>query len=62
MPIYEYVCLDCEKGFETLVLSSEEEVRCPYCESKRLERAMSTFAMAAGTGGSPGCSSSSGFS
>ncbi|MBU2547615.1 MAG: zinc ribbon domain-containing protein [Proteobacteria bacterium] len=61
MPIYEYVCLDCEDDFETLVLSSEEEVCCPQCGSKRLERAMSAFSsLSVGSGG--GCSTGSGFS
>ena len=60
MPIYEYVCLDCQERFETLVLRSEEEVECPSCESKRLEKVMSAFSLSAGKSG--GCSSSSGFS
>jgi putative FmdB family regulatory protein len=69
MPIYEYVCLDCEKVFETLVLNSREEVCCPYCDSKRLEKAMSSFAMSGGFGSGGGagkapggCSSKRGFS
>lgn len=61
MPIYEYLCLDCEDRFETLVLSSEEEITCPVCGSKRLEKAMSAFALAAG-GAAVGCSGSGGFS
>lgn len=62
MPIYEYVCLDCEKNFETLVLSSDEEVECPDCHSKRLEKAMSSFAFAGSGGQSAGCSNTGGFS
>ena len=67
MPIYEYVCLDCENVFETLVLNSREEVCCPVCESKRLEKAMSSFAMSSGSSGGPGaslggCSGGGGFS
>ncbi|MFH1134444.1 MAG: zinc ribbon domain-containing protein [Pseudomonadota bacterium] len=67
MPIFEYVCLDCGKVFETLVLNSREEVCCPDCESKRLEKAMSSFALSAGSSGSRGaslggCSSKGGFS
>jgi len=61
MPIYEYLCLDCEDRFETLVLSREEEITCPVCGSKRLEKVMSAFALAAG-GAAAGCSSSGGFS
>ncbi len=65
MPIYEYICLDCENSFETLVLSTDEEVVCPVCESKRLEKAMSSFASTRGLSdglSSVGCSSKSGFS
>jgi putative FmdB family regulatory protein len=61
MPLYEYVCIDCENRFETLVLSSDETVRCPVCDSDRLEKVMSPFALAVG-GSSGGCSSGSGFS
>ena len=64
MPIFEYICLDCEQRFETLVLSSSEEVCCPDCESKRLEKLVSTFATGGGQGTGLGstCSSSGGFS
>lgn len=67
MPIYEYICLDCQNQFETLVLSSEEEIVCPSCQSVRLERALSSFAMGNSGGKSiPGisssCSGSGGFS
>lgn len=63
MPIYEYVCLDCENQFETLVLNSREEVCCPDCESKRVEKVLSPFALAANAGGgSAGCAGHGGFS
>jgi putative FmdB family regulatory protein len=48
MPLYEYVCLKCGQNFETLVLSSDEQVVCPECESVELERVLSPFAVAAG--------------
>ncbi|MEW6262117.1 MAG: zinc ribbon domain-containing protein [Thermodesulfobacteriota bacterium] len=59
MPLYEYICLDCENTFETLVLSAEDEPACPACGSTRLEKAMSAFA---GLNLSTGCSGSRGFS
>jgi putative FmdB family regulatory protein len=31
MPIYEYVCNDCQKPFEKLVLKSREKITCPQC-------------------------------
>jgi putative FmdB family regulatory protein len=58
MPLYEYVCLKCGQTFETLVLSSDEQVVCPECESVELERVLSPFAVAAGqVSGSRGCGS-----
>jgi putative FmdB family regulatory protein len=66
MPIYEYVCADCQHQFEELVLSSHEVVHCPSCDSTRLDRAMSVFAskssgeFRSSSGGSCGnCSSGS---
>lgn len=43
MPLYEYHCSDCENKFETLVLSSADEIACPKCNSSRLEKLFSTF-------------------
>ena len=31
MPIYEYVCMECESHFEELVRSSDQAVMCPEC-------------------------------
>ncbi|MGQ0794291.1 MAG: FmdB family zinc ribbon protein [Deltaproteobacteria bacterium] len=43
MPLYEYRCSDCQKGFDALVLSSDDEVNCPECGSVKLEKLFSTF-------------------
>ena len=51
MPVYEYVCLQCGKGFERYVRAFGEAVSCPSCASGRVEKQLSTFAMA---GGAPG--------
>ncbi len=40
MPLYEYLCHDCEESFETLVQTGEE-VECPSCHSSHLERLLS---------------------
>jgi putative FmdB family regulatory protein len=40
MPMYEYVCQECQHQFETLVFGTET-VECPHCESDRLERLLS---------------------
>jgi putative FmdB family regulatory protein len=44
MPIFEYVCRDCQHHFETLVRGSASPT-CPACESKQLEKQLSVFAV-----------------
>ena len=48
MPLYEYVCRDCQQRFERLVRSFTESVQCPACRSAEVEKQLSTFAMAGG--------------
>ena len=45
MPIYEYVCPDCEHKFELLrpLSRADEAAECPRCR-KPARRGMSTFA------------------
>lgn len=43
MPIYEYVCKECRKGFETLVRGASVPA-CPSCRSTNLEKQLSVFA------------------
>ena len=41
MPIYEYVCLDCKKGFskvESISAHDPKKVTCPKCKKKKVER------------------------
>jgi putative FmdB family regulatory protein len=40
MPMYEYVCANCDHAFETLVFGTEK-VECPECHSAKLERQLS---------------------
>ena len=42
MPIFEYVCSECQHRFETLV-SGSSAVECPSCRSARLEKQFSVF-------------------
>ena len=44
MPIYEYICQDCEMQFEALVTGGGQP-HCPECDSARLEQQYSSFAM-----------------
>lgn len=44
MPIYEYVCDDCETRYERLVLSGKRNsTHCPKCGSKKATQQYSTF-------------------
>jgi len=44
VPIYEYVCMECESHFEELV-RGEEQVACPDCTATNVSRQFSTFAV-----------------
>ena len=50
MPIYEYICLECESRFDELVQGSDAEVACPECGSRRVKRLFSTFIAGRRTG------------
>ncbi|MCP4601295.1 MAG: zinc ribbon domain-containing protein [Proteobacteria bacterium] len=46
MPMYEYQCSKCEKRFEELITSSEDEaeIACSGCGSTKVFRVLSAFA------------------
>ncbi|HEV8118462.1 MAG TPA: zinc ribbon domain-containing protein [Thermoanaerobaculia bacterium] len=48
MPIYEYRCRECEARFERFV-SGESRTACPECESRRVDRLLSVFAVSSGS-------------
>ena len=52
MPLYEFICRDCGAEFESLVLKASEsaEVKCPACNSKKLEEKFSSFASVSSSG------------
>jgi len=58
MPIYEYVCDDCQAQFEKIVINKQQEISCPKCASKKATIQLSVFA----TAGNGSSSSSSGSS
>lgn len=64
MPIFEFVCAECGKPFEELVLSSSrmDAVTCPACHSQNITKKISTFAsrLSSGSSFSFGNTSSSG--
>ena len=43
MPIYEYVCMQCEEHFEELVRNGDA-VTCPACDSVKVQKQFSVFA------------------
>jgi putative FmdB family regulatory protein len=49
MPIFEYVCKECEHEFEALVFG-KQKAECPKCQSKKLELQLSVFAVSAKSG------------
>jgi putative FmdB family regulatory protein len=46
MPIFEYVCRNCQATFETLMLPGERETpACPQCGGKDAQKLMSAGAV-----------------
>lgn len=43
MPIYEYLCQDCQKRYERLVLSGNGDLACPHCGGKKAALQFSVF-------------------
>ncbi len=43
MPIYEYVCKDCETRYEKIVRSQSDKVVCPRCGGAKHALQLSTF-------------------
>jgi putative FmdB family regulatory protein len=50
MPIFEYICQECQHEFETLVFG-RDKAKCPKCQSQRLSPQLSVFTMS--TKGTP---------
>ena len=60
MPIYEYLCDDCQTRYERLVFSKDQSVTCPKCASQRHTLQFSVFRTTGKSSGSPNGSSFSG--
>jgi putative FmdB family regulatory protein len=55
MPIYEYICEDCQTHFEKIVINKQQEISCPKCAGKRNAIQLSVFsAGSTSTNGSSG--------
>jgi putative FmdB family regulatory protein len=46
MPIFEYICKECDHQFEALIYG-KEKAECPKCHSKKLTTQLSVFAVSA---------------
>ncbi len=46
MPIFEYICKDCNQPFEALILGSRQ-AECPQCHGRNLAQQFSVFSAGA---------------
>lgn len=44
MPLFEYVCRECQRSFEAFV-TADRQPSCPGCQSRSLEKQLSVFAV-----------------
>ncbi len=52
MPIFEYICQECQHEFEALVFG-KDKAACPKCQSKKLAPQHSVFAVSAKSSAAP---------
>jgi putative FmdB family regulatory protein len=52
MPIFEYICQECQHEFEALVFG-KDKAACPKCQSKKLAPQLSVFAMSTKSSAAP---------
>jgi putative FmdB family regulatory protein len=62
MPIYEYICDECETRFEKIVINKQDQIACPKCASKKASIQLSVFATANGAGNGASAKSPTSFS
>ncbi|MCK5784734.1 MAG: zinc ribbon domain-containing protein [Desulfobacterales bacterium] len=48
MPLFDYVCLDCEKTSEILVKGSDDRPECQSCGSENLKKLFSAHSSMSG--------------
>ena len=46
MPLFEYICKECENTFERIVPRHDSPADCPQCHSQNVEKQLSVFAVA----------------
>jgi putative FmdB family regulatory protein len=45
MPVYEYLCKDCNRRVSVLLRKLDTQPKCPICKGDKLERRFSRFAV-----------------
>ncbi len=60
MPIYEYLCNECDARFERIVINKQQEIACPKCASKKATLQLSVFATSSNGNSAKSSTSSSG--
>jgi putative FmdB family regulatory protein len=45
MPIFEYRCRECGAQFERIVRADSDPIACERCQSRKLDRLLSVFAV-----------------
>ena len=53
MPLFEFKCRECGTTFERIVPSSTTPVTCKHCESPKVEKLLSVFAVGPSTRSAP---------
>jgi putative FmdB family regulatory protein len=49
MPLFEYLCLDCGKVTEVLILNSDDEPRCQSCGATSVKKMLSAHSSLSGS-------------
>jgi len=60
MPIFEYICRNCDHNFEYIAPRYDSPADCPNCKSDDVEKQLSVFAVSGGSSSpssfdDPGC-------
>lgn len=57
MPIYSYLCKDCDEKFDLLVgvTAEKEELKCKKCGSKKIVREISGFSVGKSSSSDSSC-------
>jgi putative FmdB family regulatory protein len=55
MPIHEYTCRQCGHEFEELVRTAEQQVSCPKCDGRDVQKKLSAFSAVVSASKAPPC-------